>query len=288
MTKSLSHTARSVLYRCPRLFFFKYIEGLEKKRTGSGLRMGTAFSNALEHWDPTKVNEYYEELLRTSTDVDLFKSATNELVISRCFAERYMQSAKQHRRELEFGPWIVNGFRWNGFIDGELEPGTIIENKLKSRWTAADERGLKIDDQVTGYIAAYSMMTGLDPEQIELYYHVCIKPGIRLRKGETEQAFTLRLRATIEADWGKYFKSYRLTRTSDQVAEFIEDLAHAAQYMKWLEKSGRYPMNRTACTLYGECEMMPMCLAGSDEELMQALDLYTRRERGPKSDQEVH
>lgn len=259
MTKpSLSHSARSVLNTCARKYKYQYVDGLEPKKKAKPLRMGTAYGMALEHWSIDPIAEYYARMMLDAESQDEMDRLDNEMSIVYGLAHTYMQLVDKHDREIEVE--LDNGF--NGVIDGIIDDHTLVENKCLSQWTAVREEHLQLDDQVTGYIAAWAMTKGIQPEDITMEYHVALKPMIRQKKTESSAEFSVRLRDVIYEDPTKYHKFLTTSRTTSQVHEWMTSVNAADALIQAHAGLGTYPMNTNSCTMFNsKCAFFDVCAA---------------------------
>lgn len=289
MSDSISHSARSTLFKCPRLYFLKYVQGLSLDETISKpLRMGSAFSDALEYKNTNVVKNYYNELIFDESNPRLQEEMSDEsLVVATLYDEYAKLYGEGDERELEFGPIDIAGWRWNGFIDGvdANDETVLIENKLKGRWSPQDiEYVNKLDDQVTGYFSAYSKLTGISADDLTMQYRVTLKPGIRRKKAtktkpaETPREYTARLKQDILTRPNHYNQVEVVTRTQEQVNEWDSELEAAVEYLEFMKEQGEYPRNTSGCNLYGRCDMFDLCAAKDTDELEKAMEKYVERE----------
>ena len=265
---SLSHSARSTFYRCRRLWRYKYVDNLEPKQLSKGLRMGSAYSDCLEHWDPTKADEYYMPLLIDAGHQKEVEWMKEELVVTKALATSYMRLYPKHEREIPF-----DFGREKGFIDGKFDDHNIIENKCKARFGKHELTALALDDQCTAYISAWNQITGIPVDEITLHYHVAVKPAIRQRMTETHDAFCLRLREVCNEE---RHQDHTVTREQWQVDEYREFIEAAAHDM---DNAKTFPMNSNACTMYGMCEFAPVCLAKPEDRADVIKDNYKPKEQ---------
>lgn len=278
---SISHTAKTTFQRCEREYFLKYIAKLTPVETAKPLRMGSAFSDALEDWDEAAVDSWYEQYY-DAVPGSQFKMG-NEPDVVRIMAESYIARYVRHERELEIPAHEIGICSFRGFIDGRLDSGVLIEDKLKGMWMPADETALLKDDQVTGYVSMYANMTGSDPDDLEMEYRVTKKPQLRQKKTETEAEFLVRLRDTVLSEPEKYHLSFPLTRSLSDVSEWWENTRLVADRIEAL--SGKtdekdWATNFSACKRYGSlCDMWNICSARDSLELEAVLgDQYKIKE----------
>ena len=269
--ESLSYSRRSQLKNCPRSFYYKYLMGIEPKILPKPLRMGSAYSNALELADPSEVSKYYMDLPLHMTE-ELFTEMTIVLALATSYINIYnINNKESYTREVEFGPYQIgntnyseNG-RWDGLDDTTPNAVLILENKLKSQFSSADVKALALDEQCTAYISAARTMYEVPASNILLTYRVTKKPAHRRGKKETEVEFRNRVIGIINEDPTRWHEEHKVTRTDEQLNWYQEELLHAAEYMTWLENKS-YPRYTHSCGNYGGCEFLPICVATTSSE----------------------
>lgn len=272
---SLSHSARSTLTKCPRLYKYQYIERITPKAEAKPLRMGSAYSDGLEHWTTDAVEDFYGERLLNATHANEMAWLTEELYVVRALVATYIERTEKHEREIEFS--FDDGD--NGFIDGRVDDTTIIENKCKGRFTAVDVDALRMDSQCTGYIRAQSILAGVDPEDIVLYYDVALKPLIRQKQSESHGEFLSRLEQVIYEDPDKYHQRHEVTRSQHQIDEYEYNLIDAEVIVKDRTQRLAWPRNTQACTLYGKCSMFEVCHAPPEDRAKLIKENYKEKEQ---------
>lgn len=281
--KSLSYTKKSTFLKCPRLYYYQYELGLEPRDLPKPLRMGSAFSLALEHNNPLKVVEYYKDHYFShegySSDSMLYEEAVVYALASQ-YINKYKHEEELVKRELEFKPIEFSaGYIFRGYIDGWLDKREIlIENKLKSFFTDTDVEHLQIDDQITGYVAAMSKQLDIDPESILVDYRVTIKPALRKKKGESVYDFKTRTIADIRSRPDHYQRSFPTTRTKDQVDEWLRESNQSAMMIDEATSKKFWPKNTSSCKIFNLCEFFPLCSAKTEAEVEGVLGEYKKKE----------
>lgn len=121
--KALSHSARESYQLCPRKHFFQYEMRLEPVEGKSSLRMGKAFSHALEYRDPARSIEGYWEGVplhdRISDGKAELEIAQVEL-LAELYLARYAEDVAPGRiwtPEFEFKSKLLG----HGFLDAIIE-----------------------------------------------------------------------------------------------------------------------------------------------------------------------
>lgn len=284
---SLHTSRRETLQRCPRKFFIEYVLGLERiDEDKPGLRMGDAHAKALEMADPNAVMIPYQPLIEACTDEYKVKALIEEAKIVRVYATVYLEiyPAASEREVIWDLPIPGTEYRNCGTMDFvEKHPSGIGvfggEDKLKAQWTGNDEKALDLDDQATGEI--YGMIGAGYSPVLGLKYRVTKKSGIRQRMKrmpETFDEFLERLEDKVRDERSDHFMEYTITRTSEELKEFEEELQFTADYIDWMvarEAANKptFPKSPKTCSYIGGCQHPEICGRYPDWK-----SLYRRRE----------
>ena len=294
-----SHTTRQTFLSCPRKFYLGKMLRFERDVDPSGLRMGKAMADALEAADDgatledarslamALLDSRYEMAILAAThegranDVDRLRLEQVQLgVLIPAYIDRYHQSllsearAKGHtivltEREIEFDDPILGVGRLDA-VASVAGRHVGIEDKLLTPgfWREANERQLRINAQVTAYFAAMREAgTPLD----EIRYRVTFKPSIKpnSRTGETLTEYAKRLEGRVRTEEGYAFREYQLYRTDAELDAFVRRveavnraIGRAKRDVKRYGEAA-FPANfGTACTEFGECEFLELCIHG--------------------------
>lgn len=280
MDLSISHTAKTTYMTCPRKYFYSYIEGVVPKGTPAPLRMGSVFSSALEYWDEWMVTKAYTDLIFNEDNPYQRQKLCHERDVVITLVRQYMAKYPRHDREYEIPEILIGECSFKGFIDGRLDDLTLVENKLLSQWPQSREDALPLNDQVVGYVAAYSKIMDVPADQIRVRYHVTRKPGLRQRKDEDFITFTARCVEDILKREDHYQIDVPVQVTQATVDEWWEDTNDVARAMVASASTGVWPKNTGACTLYGTlCEYWNLCSANGEEEFSKAMIDYEGKKR---------
>lgn len=244
--------------------------------------MGSAFSDALEHWSVDAVDHWYAQYLDENPD-DRF-SLENEPGTTRAMAAAYIKTYAQHEREIAIPSILIGGCSFSGYIDGKLDANTLIEDKFKSMWTPVHEKVLGKDDQVTGYFATYCNQEGLDPEDIKLLYRITKKPGIKQKKTETPEMYFERLYLDVLDRPEFYFIEIEQTRSLKDVSEWWNNtrkIAGQIEASTLADPDEAWPENYTSCVRFNSlCDFWELCSSRDDTELDAVIhDTYQVREK---------
>jgi hypothetical protein len=156
----------------------------------------------------------------------------------------------------------------------------ILETKTAAPSTLTPDyfNRVHIDSQVMGYMYGGKEVLGKFPKGI--IYNVIKKPGIRLKKGETMQAFQQRvyLEYVKFAQTKNYFTRQQLIVSHARLEEwYYEKSILTGNLQGYMRKKDftYWPMHTSACTTkFGSCEYLPACTARAYNKL-----LYTKGDR---------
>lgn len=139
----------------------------------------------------------------------------------------------------------------------------IVEYKTASRLDASYFDRLYVDSQISMYMYA---MERLGYDIAGVIYRVIRKPALRMKAGEGKEAFCNRLEEDIRSRPDFYFTERKLYRSRDDIKTFEAMLSKEARLADQLYKAGCAFQHSTACSMYGACEYLPLCMgeAGAD------------------------
>lgn len=296
MTTALSHTARQQYLTCPRAFYLARMLRFEKERGPVALRMGKAMAEAVEAGTAAalatltdrqaaavrKVDELYGPVITGAATALEAEKLELERIQLGVLAPAYLKRYPAGKLMAEFGVAGMVTTPEVPFEDPILGQGRLdaiilvggkrigVEDKLLTAgfWRGAEEKQLRINAQVTAYFAA---MRAAGKPLDELRYRVTFKPTIKpnSRTGETLAQYADRLRDRVENEEGYAFKEYQLHRTDAELDAFIARTAHVnrmvARSKRDVKRYGEaaFPANfGQACTQFGECEFLELCIHG--------------------------
>lgn len=238
---------------CRRAYELKYIENLYPVATTDALSVGSSYHEKIE-------TLYNTGEIDTS---DMSRESAMALAYRKYIYPRFaVKSVEQwFERPLATGDTLI------GRVDGIAENGYIVEHKTtSSEITEAYEFDLQWDEQ----ILAYMLATGAR----KVWYTVCRKPTIRLRKGESEQEFFDRMVAWYDEDTDSKIRLLEIERTDSEVKSFEEELTRTVLEMY---EPCVYYRNTLNCNCWGRrCEYSSVCLHYDPE---QEYVEFERRER---------
>lgn len=228
---------------CRRLYELKYIEGLRPVQKAEALEIGSNYHKLLE-------------LLNSGTPLagnpDFDGDYSKELAMARAYEKfiypKFHVVAAEKALEYDLG----DGDKLVGIADGIADDGHIVEHKSYGGTDSMEqyEYNLLWDEQ----ILAYMLMT----EMRSVWYTVCRKPNIRLKKDETEEQFFYRMLDWYETDTDSKIRLFDIERTDSEVEEFRQNLLCICAEMKGAQDMYR---NTCHCNMYGRrCEYSSVCL----------------------------
>lgn len=242
----LSTTKVKCYKACKRLYFLRYVEGLEYVPSIQSLEDGKTYHSKLE--------QLYKEGWFTIDEDNPKISAMA------CAYEKYIYPQFKVNRAEEWFEFPLNeDHTLVGRYDGIAEDGCPVEHKTTSA-DVDDEYiyNLQWDEQ----ILTYMLVSGKN----EMYYTVCKKPTIRQKQTETAEQYYERCCAWYAEDTDKKIRVIKVTRNEKEVQEHYAALCYIANCMKEDETSKGssrtvFYRNCSNCTAYGrKCEYASICL----------------------------
>lgn len=226
---------------CRRAYYFKYIENLEPVEKPEALQTGTNY------------HAFLEELYTTG---DITQDYSKECAMAMAY-KKYIYPKFKIRTVEE---WRSHGIGMDmnliGRVDGTAEDGSIVEHKsTSSEITEEYEYNLLWDEQ----ILAYMYLTGMR----KVYYTVCRKPTIRIKKNESEEEFFNRMVEWYDEETDSKIRLLEIHRTDEEVEAFGKDLRNIASIMKVVSNGdeSEYYRNTCHCFRWGRrCEYASICL----------------------------
>lgn len=222
---------------CRRSWYLKYRENLVPVKPAEALETGRSY-------------HAYIEALEKGESID--GEVTKEAAMARAFEKYILPKLKVVETE-KYLEKEIGSHTLIGYVDGIAEDGNIIEHKSTSLDIVEGgeyEYNLLWDEQ----ILAYMSLTG----KRKVYYTVCKKPTIRLKKDETEGEFYNRVVAWYDVDTEQKIRMFTIERTDEEVAAFEEDFREICDAM-----ADSYPIYRNTCycNMWGRrCEYSSICL----------------------------
>ena len=260
-----SHSRINTYKTCPKMFEYKYIKHLFPiEGDSTALILGKAFHRGIELGDVNKLEKELDE----NDDFMDEDSETNKVIVL-AMVEAFFNKFPHHNEgDIKHEVEIKTSFGGNDFImyaDAIVEEpdGFILrEYKTASRIDATYIDKLKFNDQISRYCLAIEQEFGKRVKKIE--YYVAKKPLLRLKQNETLEQFRERLVEKITED-EESIQYFELERTKEQLDEEEQDLIYD---MNMISNTKRYTKNLSACSCYGNCPYLNLCMKEKDAELL--------------------
>jgi len=269
---------------CPMSFRHRYINGAVTRKRPTFFVLGEAIHRFIEMWYRTQDKDMS---LRAAENI--FKGVDTTMLsredihdfevdkqiamgIAAAYPLQYKQDFDTYKKfltEQKFKFKLPNGEDFYGTIDCLMQDQAgdwwILETKTAAPSTVSADyfERVKIDSQVCGYMQGAKQLIGSFPRGI--VYNVVKKPAIRLKAGETLQAFQQRvyLEYTKFAKEKEYFIREELILSNDRVAEWLNDTNNLVSVLrdKVNSKDTWWHKNTGACRAnYGTCMYMTACI----------------------------
>ncbi len=283
----LSASQVSTLLACPQKYAFSYQDRLEPIAFRPALSLGKAFQKAIEYGDPEAGAHaiFQERDIRDQSDQDRAEiDSTIVTAAARLYLSLYPHESDKEGSVKEYGyrvrlrnPWTgaySRTFDLLGFAD-ELreEDGSLVlvENKLVGQISEVSIRRLPLDRQIS--LAAYGIWraTGRPVEKIR--YRFTRKPSIRQKKGESVGDFCVRVERDYFDRPDFYAEEQVIYRDQASLWRSEAELWEWAEQVRSSRKRALFTRNTSACTDFGGCEFLPLCLGDPD-----ALSLYQEKQ----------
>lgn len=241
---------------CRQLYRLKYVEMLEPIQKAEALETGSNYHKLLE------------ELNKTGT---LDGEMTKEFAMAKAY-EKYIYP---HFKVVEAEKYVEydlgNGDTLIGYVDGVTDNGYIVEHKTTGMdITEQYEYNLLWDEQ----ILAYMLMTGMR----KVWYTVCRKPTIRIKKNESEEEFFERMVAWYDEDTDSKIRLLEIERTDEEIEQFRQDLEVIKATIQEAVQDKNFYKNTCHCNMYGRrCEYSSICL--NYQPNAEYIDFYRKEEQ---------
>lgn len=221
---------------CRKSYEFKYVEGLEPVKKAEVLETGENYHKKLE-------------LLYRTGELD-----TSDFSKESAMATAYKKYIYPHFHMNVVEEWLEKDFGEHtliGRIDGMTDDGTLVEHKSTSMDIGAEyEYNLQWDEQILAYMLLSNTR--------KIYYTVCKKPTIRLKKDETEEQFFNRMVEWYDSETESKIRLIEIYRTDKEVFDFASDLSSVIAEM---EGCNNFYRNTLHCFRFGrQCEYASICL----------------------------
>ena len=278
----LSASQVSTLLACPQKYAYSYQEKIEPIAIRPALSLGKAFQTAIEYGDPEVGAEAIhgerevrdqEDANRALTDATIVKAAAT-LYLSRFPHETDSEKEYEYRVRLR-NPWTGSYSRTYDLLgyadelaeeDGKL---VLVENKFVGQISEVSIRRLPLDRQIS--LAAYGIWRATGREVSKVRYRFTRKPSIRQKKGESVGEFCQRVERDYFDRPDFYSEEQVIYRDQASLWRTEAELWEWAEQVRQSRKRALFTRNTSACTDFGGCEFLPLCLGDPDaQSLYQA------------------
>lgn len=279
-------TSLGYLKRCPRLYYYHMIEGWQPKEESIHLRFGIEYHKALEEYDRLKykglthndaMHSLVKDLLMRTGDFDSDLPHKNRNTLVRTviwYLEQFQHDTtkvyilpddtvgveQSFRFQLDWGPKIqyrpVPERDWDGADEAEAHNAAaqpyLLCGHLDRVVTFNDELFV-MDRKTTKYTLGSYYFDNFDPDnQMSLYTlagQILFNTAIR---GVIIDA------AQVAVGFSAFQRGFTY-RNADQIDEWVNDLHYWLQLAEEFAKANYWPMNDTACSMYGGCKFRKIC-----------------------------
>lgn len=224
---------------CRRAYYLRYHENLHPIEKSDALETGSS---------------YHERLEALYKGEPIPSDYSKAEAMSLAYAKYIMPRLHIVEPEKKFSVEITEDLTLIGRYDGIADDGNIVEHKTTGETSLESyEYDLQWDEQVLAYMLASGKR--------KIYYTVCRKPTIRMKKDETEEEFFKRMCEWYDTDTDEKIRMFEVIRTDAEVEEFKQDLIRLYPHMVACEDESECYKNTTHCHRWGtRCEYAGICL----------------------------
>jgi hypothetical protein len=220
----LSHSQISLLLRCPRQYYYRYIEKL-KSPVGGALILGSSYHRALETNFLAKVKDGKD--LGVSVLFDAFDAEWNSRLahdeidwqddspgelkdVGKQLVDVYMHNAAPFVMPVEverkFSVHLpeLEGYTLDGIIDLITDAGVVVDHKTAARAKSQDD----VDQDLQPYAYATAMLTDPALDEIDFEFHTAIKK----KSPEIQRLSTKRNRTDVAWYMGLVCEAVKMIR----------------------------------------------------------------------------
>lgn len=263
-------------HTCPVKEAFRYREKLAPVTSREALRFGTAIHKGIEMRSVEAaleaLNVPFPSTQEEADAQETVKATVTALLNGYMkkyepFEEHYPEkmfsmSIRTPNRRASTTKVIAGKIDDIAFINGEC---WLVEYKTASKLDGTYFDRLYVDTQITTYMMAAKRL-GYKP--VGIIYRVLRKPGLKRGKTESLEQFLTRIEADISARPEHYFEERKIYRSANDLGEFENQLYHETRMADQNYKLGRCYMHSTACSMYGRCEYLPLCMKEAGAEAL--------------------
>lgn len=280
-------TSLGLLKTCPRLYQYTMIDGWQAKDENVHLRFGGEYHTTLEDYDKLKAKgmshddamreAIHQLLIRTfgwetdsSTKAGKYKNRKSLLALVIDYLDKFADDPAEtfiledgkpgvelsFRFELDWGPRAAEGFLYDEHGDGlgaKLAQPYLLSGHLDRVVSFQDSLFVMDRKTATSTLSDYYFVQFEPSTQMTLYSlagKVVLNAPI---KGVMIDAAQIKLE-----DNHSYVRRFTF-RTEGQLEEWVHDLKFWFAQAESYAEANYWPMNDTACSMYGGCKFRDIC-----------------------------
>jgi hypothetical protein len=280
---ALSHSSLNTQLACHQKYGYEYVDKIEPIQRSAGLRLGGAFSEALDKGDPAAGVAKLSGEASVFTQDDQDKLTVDCAIVS-AGAKAYLAAYGQ-REKREFGYRVrlrnpdtgaySRTFDLEGYADGLTAEWGLIEDKFVGKMDKVAIKRLPLDRQLA--LECYGIWRAAGHEITDVSYRFTRKPSIKQKKTETVDEFAARVESDYEERPEFYLVEESITRSAADLVRIEAELWQWAAQRRDAKRARIYPRNSSHCHDYGGCPFLPLCTGDPD-----APALYKPKVRSPR------
>ena len=301
----LSHSQIGVFLTCPAMYRHQYIRRISPRKRAFYFTVGSAMHKFIETWYSTRGNEelatrHATQVFEEDFEPELFSAEETHqfecdkaMTLGMCegYVRYYTQDFDQYQSFLCEGRSKISlvsthphyQINYQAVLDALAQDAAgdwwIIETKTAGRVTSSYLQRVRIDSQVSGQMWVAKQVLGHFPKGV--VYNVIKKPSIRLKKGETKQAYQKRVAREYSdvknCDVKGYFTREDIIISKAQLRDWMDETQYIGRQIATMraEHHPWWPKNTGACEKFGSaCVYMPACIDRTYNRM-----LYEKRKR---------
>lgn len=289
---TLSHSSLNTQLACHQRYAYEYVDKIEPIVRSAGLRLGGAFSKALETGDPADgvAKLAGEATILTQEDQD--KLTTDSAIVTGAATAYLAAYGRREKREFGYRIRLRNPdtgaysrtFDLEGYADGLTVGWELIEDKFVGQIQQVAIKRLKLDRQLA--LECYGIWRATGHEVTDVSYRFTRKPSIKQKKDETVDEFAARVEADYKERPEFYLIEEPITRTADDLVRIEAELWQWAEQRRAAQRARIYPRNSSHCHDYGGCPFLPLCVGDPDAPALYKPKARSLRQSAPATSNE--
>ena len=257
-------TSLSSLKRCPRLYYYDMIEGWSSREESVHLRFGIEYHQAFSDYELSRaagvdhddaVRNTIRELLARTTDWDFEHGKKTRSNLIRCViwhldkfaddqAETYVLASGKPAVELSFRfelDWAPNKSSHPYVLCGHLDRVVRLNGEL-----------YVMDYKTTTYDPSPWYFQRYEPDNQMTLYSLAAKVVL---DSPVRGVIVDAVKVQDSPVFGRGFT----LRDPEQLEEWLDDLHYWLNLAQMYARTGKWPMNDTACDKFGGCKYREIC-----------------------------